>query len=144
MQDQSSIMALPVFTLFRTIVTDISMSSFDRHFGTYRLFGQVWAIKYFPRAALMLNPIIFAPSAANLSTPVQFHKNKLRSSLERSFKVLQRKEVVISSTSLFLVYLWISSIEISLIPSTRSLSYFAVNLDNIFGLTTLLNPAINA
>lgn len=137
-------MALPVLTLFSTIVTDISISSLDRHLGTYRLFGQVWAMKYFPRAALMLSLMIFAPSAASLSTPVQFHKNKLRSSFERPSKVLQRKEVVISSTSLFLVYLCMSSIEISLMPSTRSLSYFALNLDKIFGLTTLLNPAINA
>ena len=144
MHNQSSIMAFPILTLFRAIVTDISISSFDRHFGTYKLFGQVCAMKYFPRDALILNLIIFAPSAANLSTPVQFHKNRLRSLLERPFNVFQRKEVVISSTSLFLVYLCMSSIEISLIPSTRSLSYLAVNFNNIFGLTTLLNPAINA
>jgi hypothetical protein len=84
-----------------------------------------------------------APSAAILSTPVQFHKNIALSSFESYSRVFHSNYEVIESR-LDLVCCFRSSMFIILSPSISILSYFAVNLDISFGLMTLLKPDISA
>jgi hypothetical protein len=142
-RDQSSMIAFPVLMLFKTILTAISISYLDLQAGTSRFFQQVCATKYSFFDRLMLIPMVLAPSAGILSTPVQFHRNIPLSSLESPSSVLHSSWAVSGST-VDLVCFWRSSIDMVDTPSIRRFSYLEVNLAISLGLITLLKPAIKA